>query len=135
MAYVCQVQICKFVPIFLLTTSSLGALLEAVNAPSADYDGYVLGLQRSNGAMAICRQIATAGKHVAVRHNRADIAGQIGHDPDAGTTFVRFTWNGKVVDDMAVYLEALKIWMHLYRGLGLKRAEELEPTAKLLGLE
>jgi len=100
-------------------------LLEVVNAKTQDFDGYVRGLQLSNGAIAICRQIATAGKHVGVKYNRDDIAGEIHHDAETGATAVKFKWNDRVVDDLAVYAEALHVWMRIYVGLGFKEAEKL----------
>lgn len=107
-------------------------LLDNVNAPSRDFKGYVIGLQRTNGAFAICRQIATAGKHVTVDYNRDDISGEIHHDRETGATTVQFRWDGKSVSDTDVYLEVLGAWIRIYVVLGFKQAKVVELAAREL---
>lgn len=107
-------------------------LLDQVNAPSRDERGYRLGLQATNGAFAICRQIATAGKHVGVAYNRDDISGEIHHNRESGETFVQFRWDGKVVRDTDVYVEVLGAWIRIYVALGFKQAELMNLAAREL---
>jgi hypothetical protein len=108
-------------------------LLEAVHAKSPDFQGFKRGLQNESPAMAICRQIATAGKHMLVDHDRPDIYAEVfekGGDYPDGAIFL--VYNEERNRDIDVYAAALTLWLKVYRDLGLKHAEEVGLAATWL---
>ncbi|MHA6204922.1 hypothetical protein ACXU4B_10895 [Dyella soli] len=109
-------------------------LLDAVDADTRDLRGFAHGVQRVNGAIAICRQLATAGKHVAVRHHRGDVRVQVHYDPDreGAKAKVVIHWEGKQYEDFIVYLGALKWWVELYVKIGYKHAYDLLPALEAM---
>lgn len=97
---------------------------------------YSVAVQRANGTMAICRQLAIAGKHVSVAHNREDIKSEIHYADVRGRTHatVILHWEGKTYPDYEVYAAALKWWCGIYVALGYRHAEDLAAAlAKMSG--
>jgi hypothetical protein len=114
-----------------------GLLLDAVDAETRDWQGFVLGLQRKSPAMAICRQLANAGKHMTLKHGREDIYAELiaegDHDYPEGAVLLLV--NGERHRDIDVYAAALKLWLKVYRDLGLKHADEIRAAAPWLDEE
>lgn len=99
-----------------------------------DRKDYGVAVQRAHGTMAICRQIANAGKHVGIDYNRDDIRAEvhyINHDGRIHPAVV-LHWEGKSYLDYVVYSAALKWWARIYVSLGYKHAEELLEAVALM---
>jgi hypothetical protein len=93
-------------------------LLRIVNA-TGGWKEYVVGIQKSSGAIAICRQIATAAKHVTVHHDRDDIYFEVMHDDkqEDHATEITICYEGKRCSDVQVYRDALEDWSRIYAAL------------------
>jgi len=98
---------------------------------------YPIAVQRANGSLAICRQLAVAGKHVSVVRNREDITAEVHSKEHEGKTLVTVViqWEGKSYYDYEVYVAALKWWAELYVKLGYKHASYLSDAVAAMGEE
>ena len=98
---------------------------------------YSIAVQRAHGTMAICRQLANAGKHVAIDHNREDIRAEVHYNEVDGRIHpsVVLHWEGKSYLDYIVYSAALKWWARIYVQLGYKLAEDMREAVEAMDRE
>lgn len=117
-------------------------LLRLSRAQGTGLKAFVLGVQRSCEAIAICRQFATAQKHFGVEHNREDVYYQMytrADGPVEGSASMTIYAGGKAFDDVDIYTTALIAWARLYVYVGYPSAkdilsilpDELWPSKKL----
>lgn len=98
---------------------------------------YGVAVQRAHGTMAICRQLANAGKHVAIAHNREDVRGEVHYAELNGRIHpaVVLHWEGKSYLDYEVYVAALRWWITIYVRLGYQHAQDLLAPLTLMDIQ
>ena len=76
-------------------------------------------VQEASEAVAVCRQLATAAKHLSVQHYAsAQLSTSLrlgdGKDGDIEGHFVQIEYAGRTFIDRQLYKEALIFWLELY---------------------
>lgn len=103
-----------------------GALVAAVEATSESWNDYAVAVRRKNEDLAICRQLATAGKHVTVsRDEMKNLSVEVETVDDTGDVLIWICLDDQRIPDFDVYARALGWWIDLYVHVGFPEAEKL----------
>ena len=102
------------------------ALIAAVKASKESWPEYANAIRKSNIDIAICRQLATAGKHVTVSHDEMkNLSVQIEHNDETNETLIWICLDDQRIPDIDVYARALRWWIELYIHIGFPEAQRL----------
>lgn len=98
--------------------------------PFREQKNFAAAVQDASEAIAVCRQLATAAKHLSVnKFPRVDLATTLrlgdGEGGDIEGHFVQINDGGKVYMDRHLYPKALEFWLELYTEARLLNWEQL----------
>ncbi|NII75376.1 hypothetical protein FHW84_003985 [Dyella sp. SG562] len=103
------------------------ALTAAVGAKGESFAEYAYAVRHASKEVAVCRQLATAGKHVTVsRGEMKNLSVEVERDDEAGTSQVWLKIDEVRIPDFDVYAVALRWWIDLYIQIGFPEAERVK---------
>jgi hypothetical protein len=115
----------------LCPEESREALLDTVNADPRDFAGFKAGLKNSSESFAVCRDLATAGKHIEVRGEHG-VTVRVVRPSDDRDVYIDLQWGGQTFRDVQVYYDALRLWIRIYHALGYPQAEAMGKAVAIL---
>ncbi|EIL94717.1 hypothetical protein UU7_01112 [Rhodanobacter spathiphylli B39] len=104
----------------------LDDLRAAVRCKGDQFSDFASAVREASLDVAICRQLATAGKHVSVKRGEMkNLSIEVEHNEDKNQSSVWICLDGKRSSDNDVYAGALRWWIDLYIHVGFPEAQNL----------
>jgi len=101
-------------------------LAGVIGAKDESWPAFANRVREVNTDIAICRELATAGKHVVIsRGEMKNLTVEVEHDHQASETRIWICLDGERIPDIDVYARALRWWIGLYIHMGFPEAERL----------
>lgn len=102
-------------------------LADAVGAAHQSWPAFATRVREVSLDLAICRELATAGKHVAIsRGEMKNLTVEVEHDDETKETRVWICIDGERIPDLDIYGRALRWWIDLYIHMGFSEAARLQ---------
>lgn len=100
-------------------------LAAMVGAAKASRESFAAAVRERSQFIMVCCQIATAGKHVTIDHERRDLTVEHLRDESTGEVAVWICLGENRMPDVDVYALALRWWIDLYIDAGFPKAAAL----------
>ncbi|NKJ21960.1 hypothetical protein [Dyella sp. SG609] len=102
-------------------------LAAVVGAADDSWPAFANRVREISIDLAICRELATAGKHVAIsRGELKNHTVEVEHDDETKETRVWICIDGERTPDLDIYGRALRWWIELYIHMGFSEAATLQ---------
>lgn len=103
------------------------SLCEITEVQKYDTKEFHVAIQKWCPAIALCRQIATAAKHLDIDYDREDVwlEGMFDDEETEHATTLYITDGSSKQLDVDVYIEAFNAWTALYIRVGMPKSQEI----------